>query len=145
MTTKDVTINITGSTVQGLGVDGGQATVTNSNQTVATPAAPLSSQDLDRDQFERDVNDVLHLLADAQEHLGAEFELLRVALRKLNTVEIERSSELSDVRAKYEAMLTAKDKNALAGLAGASKDVATNIVSSSLWTYLIQPIIAGLG
>lgn len=128
------------SNSQNVATSGGRVAVRDSTHTVTIDPA----MQLERDQFERDVNDILHQLADAQEALEAHYEPLRVALRKLNHVELDGTATLAVAAAKYEALLSEQDKSALSRLAERADMVATNIVSSGVWNYLIQPIITGV-
>jgi hypothetical protein len=141
MSNKNTTLHIHGP-VQNLAVDGSHVAAPGSAQAVKAPAS--TPQEVTRDQFERDVIDILHLLADAQDQLEAEYEPVRKALRKLNQLDLERNVIIPELQAKYDDLLSTQDKTALQRLRETSGEVATNIVSSGLWSYLIQPIIGGL-
>jgi hypothetical protein len=134
-----------GGQVMGAAGAGGSTRVSHSRQSIAALSQEPPTS-IEREQFERDVGELLTMLVDAKEELEAKYESVRVALRKLQQVDLEAHPEaLAVVQAKVERALSEPDKDALRSLKGATGAVVTNLISSGLWKYLIEPVIAVVG
>lgn len=99
---------------------------------------------VDRDEFERDVAEILGMLVDAKEDLASNYDSLRVALRKLNQIELANKTSLDEVRSSYLALLTEQDKGALRKLAETGSAMGVNIVSSGVWSLIVEPLIKSM-
>jgi GTPase SAR1 family protein len=138
MTNNETKFN--GGVQVGVAVGESTAVVASSTVTVGASAGP-SAVDVNREQFERDVTEILAMLVDAREELAADYELVRVALRKLHQVDVDHAETLQSVQTKFAAVLTEQDKTALEKLADARDGIAANLVSSGIWDYVIKPVL----
>jgi len=117
------------------------------NNTTNVLSAPqsLSSEKppktIERDQFDREVYSLLGALCEAKSELSENYEGVRTALRRLNSVDLAaETNQLSEVQAKLDQLLSEADKSALKSLRQNSSAVVANLVSSAIWQNVIAPL-----